>query len=934
MIHRYIFLCGFSFFAIAQMVGQPRMIYTDYASNKGHIDPYSKQLYAYLGKSGKYGLVDSLGMVVMQPQWDSFPSQAFFHYGSYISLELGQVGYYNYLPNGQVLTEPIIYKSGDESFFAFRKPTIEFGQYDDHNSKPMRKIMQILGVADKDSFSLINLRTGKRVTRKEQPDSSLFYNDKHQPNMMTARFQFGLLRIAEGDLTNFLDTNLNRVFVQPVYKAMAVDEKYILVANQENKLAIADHTGKIRSPFGWKALSPIPKTDLFLADIVPTRFDGKSFSSSMHVINARGKVIVKPENDEIRTGVGLFYAKKLGKLAIFDAVGKQIIEVTEAATFEAIGQEGLFCLKSAGVHSLYDAQNKKPFIGAYDDVQLAAPQNQNLLVICRSGNVLHVFNEKGQLLTTENASYVKLLAPQKKSKYHFIVEGVNYASSCYVMEGERLFLDSIRCALLLQDDKTKLFYLIDLTGKRLLPAQYAQIDLKDDMLLARPEGKFLSETYDWKGNRLSQPKWADPLGNVVNIDGELILARAKGVREFDLFNQMGESIVPSGYVVHEALFTLRNSEQTGYFPVIRITKAEARTQVKTKEPHLGGEMKMKAPEEISDNSLERYGKGKSEQELPFVGKNMMAGVIDSKGSWVIEPKPNVIFKPIGTHMITEHLLDAHNQPYGQAAKLHIVGSAHARVVDVENVFTDTVPVVHSVKVVVKVMANEKNFGQNDAHDANGNLFRIGWLDPDGKHLTKFEYVEGPNVLQKHNLVIYQDGIDEFLTIMDDQGKELKRFEKNILARSPWKQMRFYTLERSNKTMPFQEFALMDSTGTFVVPFRSQSLSYDETVNLLHVSGYYHSVNTLDGEIIQDSLLSRVVFTRLSHGLTAFDYLTAKSIDKQGTLVFNEQGNLIHKFPQRFLAIYRDCESRAWLMFIDDAGKKYLADPLSRRQFRE
>jgi len=157
-------------------------------------------------------------------------------------------------------------------------------------------LKHLVAIRKGQKLTLRNTRTGAQTewfnpTRNNNFDWLQVRYSSRREEKDPLQFTEGALPVWTSPTTlHFIDTDMKPLFDRDFGAGIVADEEYFIVAEGSEKLAIADRSGRVRTPFAWGMLQPGGKTGFFIA-IGPT-YTNNSGGHRYGLINADGELVL------------------------------------------------------------------------------------------------------------------------------------------------------------------------------------------------------------------------------------------------------------------------------------------------------------------------------------------------------------------------------------------------------------------------------------------------------------------------------------------------------------------------------------------------------------------------------------------------------------------------------------------------------------------
>jgi hypothetical protein len=194
-------------------------------------------------------------------------------------------------------------------------------------------LQHLVAIKKGERLTLRNTRTGAQTEWFNPIRNNNF--DWLQVRYSSRREEKDPLQFTEGALPvwtspttiNFIDTDMKLLFDRDFGAGIVADAEYFIVAEGREQLAIADRSGRVRTPFAWGLLLPGGKTGYFIA-IGPT-YTNNSGGHRYGLINADGELVldtiyrstIQPFGDMIIVEIDQ-------RFGLMDYQGKEVMPIT------------------------------------------------------------------------------------------------------------------------------------------------------------------------------------------------------------------------------------------------------------------------------------------------------------------------------------------------------------------------------------------------------------------------------------------------------------------------------------------------------------------------------------------------------------------------------------------------------------------------------
>jgi hypothetical protein len=846
-----------------------------------------QNLIPYLGKNGLYGLADSTGRVVLQPSLPEIP-ESVSNSVNHISVHLKD-------------STIIFLSDGSKIYSRSKRPfvtDVQLFHRDEH--KPIKSIDNLLSICENNGtgqyyglYTLVNLNSKKiiQIDIGQKSTSAVNWDDRTDRRSQL-RFRFGLLKILDGDKVNFINTDLKRIFDESVTSATVANEKYIFVKNQQDKIAIADHNGKFLTTFDWNNLKSVTDPELFI-----TTSDDKCSG----VIDVYGKTIIPCTYNGIEEKYGVFILGKDQWQAIFNGKGEILVPYAMQKIKSLPG--GNLMIQTDKGYSLIKPTGEVLIKNSKFQFQAITGTKKGIYFV-QKNSILDIYNFDGDFIVADTASVAEKLLIGDIPIYKFIGHRHNgkVKFKAYNEDLKPMF-DGIwqneikECCdknnakfIEYENPKTRLRGLVDAMGKEILPPVFESFSggiepNNKDVVFAKLPGSYLWQSYSYQGSKTKfdpslRPEIIDkpvkyitfskenknylvfadetvvpypndwgwnPHITYFGLKTDKIIAYEKS-EHFELISQTGKNLIPSGFVAQRGYVMRGDLERTGYAVLIQ----DGSNVIKSEPPKTE---ELEPNKNINFNETSGVGSGSNSEST---NKNdQLYGVINTRGEWVIEPKPGSFFKPLSTNIIGELYIKDAGLYDNSLSKIHIIKDNNIKTIDV----TRAVGYDDYSKDPFSVSCKKKT-------DSNSFIYRDAYFEHNGTQLSDFEFSNGPEVLTKSNLV-YRDieGKPE-LQIINNMAKTIKRLP-NLTAFNM--DMRGFAVVRNDK----REYGLIDSVGNIAIPFDTIEYLeyYSNVVYKRDAITKEYSLLDKKGDVIVDHLDDKPSVIDLDNGWKIVNVIT-------------------------------------------------------------
>jgi hypothetical protein len=762
----------------------------------------------WLGANGLYGLADSSGKVLIPAQYESIELQAANQTATQAKKNGQQIFVFR---NGVECPRTNVYGT------AFLPVYL---QTDD--TKPANLLPDIQVIKDGPVLQFVDLKTGKNQSvgsyfRWEQPD--WFWFTRHQRyELDRVRFLYGLFPIlTDQKKINFINTQFKKILPTDYEAATVCDEKYLIAAENKNRMAILDFNGKVLSPW-FNTVQPTRKTGVFIIN----NPQGNQYPVPKHtgLMDISGRFIldtVYQNIDALTSGKGLLVRRTnqdYSETALIDYQGKFIIHFDSCSSLNETGFKNYLRVRwKNGTYNILDENGQKILPRDYSDqVDIRGRSMRPLFFIIKQGGTLTVLDSTTKVLFTDS---LDLVTPQyEKKDFVFFsskfrnntwLKGIRTLKGQIILPEKYLEINTFKAGnqeyYILNENHQ--FGLANSEGKILIPCTLyglqADYQNNDTILWRRTLPNGLWSAYSPSGQKLPYPDYHVPTTRQKNLvhmgrnqknetnftisNGKTIpvpdfLKNHKGiymeVRSLEggfvvfkgpgepliVANERLEDIVPQGFAPIGLFLSKNRFEATGLLSVYEVSEAEKKGEVNitkkaTVAPPPPKPVEIDPDMPIAEETIS-VGTGKP--------RDRACGILDARGAWVLPPKSGVHYIPISPYLVVETDYEEtriqnrfyfNRKPY----TIHKVnqaekGSFQVGAVTLEYFFKG-----------LKAMAMSYPAIQSGAQAAT-----MAYFDPFGKQLCPWYISKGPEALQRRNFIrtsTPQKGVEKHLLVTQD-----------------------------------------------------------------------------------------------------------------------------------------------------------------------
>lgn len=789
----------------------------------------AQTLIPWLGKNGLYGLATEEGKVVVAPAYQQ------------AGLMAENAFFTKAKKDGQ---EGTLFRSG--SFIPLPNRTASAFVFSENKTADTLRHLTLTITGDKWIFT--DSKTGKTSEYEhgknyQTPawfqETSPYTEDKYSQG----NFHLGIHRVFKpGNRVNFIDTNLREIFTTDYAAGLLLSRNRFLLAGDDRKMGIGDRNGKILIPLMWDHIQKTESEDLFIV---------KNTQGNAGLLDISGRLALDTIFAEISQAFGpYFIVRKQGgnKLMLADSRG----EVALPVTYEQF---------TPLVHHV----NKQTYLH-FRDGQFSGLVDTSLNVLFKDtiGNLIPV-------------GYLK-----NKKFLHFTgnIGGRPDKQGVIDLSGRKIVpfvCNSIQRLDNLEEDlylvrKDTLWGAYNTEGRLVLPLEFQEIySTSDSLVWARRPSEKLFYAYSASGKKQPWPARAFPALEKAN------LLYPKSPQFFNGKRMYGLS---DGTIISEA--EARPFLQYSQYPgpdgggILLGGSGEELQAVDARLRPILPEGYILPAKHLNKDVLKTSGL----LNVCRSGQPEACGLINARGEWVMSPKEGVWFHPLSADMILEISLKyrltrdylypeplALHLPGGEKMAIHYIGAFHFH-------------------------EGNKNALLIGIAEPGGRKGRYAYFDAEGRQLTGFDIVEGPESLRLRNLVQLRksDGVETY-AILDARGQVLTELEgiSEAEIRSGESLGYFTAKERASGLM-----GLVDSLGQIVLPFQFRDLRINAPGRLLSCLNESGATQLLDWK-------GNVLYT--ANGKKDFwvvappnGYLLVAFKNEDLTVIIDQEDRFLHTLP--------------------------------------
>ncbi|HLP93074.1 MAG TPA: WG repeat-containing protein [Saprospiraceae bacterium] len=913
-------------------------------------------LLPFLAKNGLTGFADTAGQVVIAPQFTEVESHFGLNDAAVSARKDGQR--VRVFRNGALVPEG---NNFSRAQYALNVKSLGSGAPCD-----TLRHLACLSVFQQKQI-LVHTRTGKQAEFPIDPSNGVrfWFPIDVQPvprnNGYVGLFLNGVMRVGRpGGLLNYVDTALNLVFREDFAAVTYVNPNTYFVANAAHKVAIADGTGRFRSPFKFGMLMPSGRPDFFISNPPVDGFKPEK-KGQVGLVNADGQFIIEPQMDDIRPAGEqyLIFKNEKGE-GVMDFSGQVVLAPIAGATLR-YATEDLFILIQNGRQRVVSLKGGS-FPGDYArltwfDKNRALPPHFHFTGDPVSG----AFWPDGRLIFRDSFNTVERLDGSKKSifKSHLVQKDGKMLVGLVDFEGKELaprIYESIEMRWgtdVLLVKKAGLLGLKNYDGQDVLPCRFEEVDLRTNpeglSIFGREKGQNRWQAFDASGKRLPEKDCLHPtekpdalyyIPNVRNSPTRIIFRdgseaaipkqtrRMGNLSAYDspagiyvlseepdgwyLFSPKMQSLMPSGFMMPRREYNPKTIGLTGLLPVWQLNPKSVR-QVPVVEGTTPPKPATEEPAPMLEKKIDDVVVDQKMEELGAVFFTGM-GVLNGRGEWVIKPVENARFLPISWNLVLEYPLNGPETQRDRLRKMHRVNHAQPAVFEV--IGADFYGAIER--------GNFRVYQQVDdpAMPGSKRTFQT-WFTDSGEQLAPFKFTRGPAFLGKYNAVAAVENGKTAWLLVDEKCKEIA-----VLDGLDDMDMRFkdgmMTASKGGK------YGLIDSLGREALPF-----TYSKLVQLEHgrflseelVFSEKYRVLNWQGKVLAESK------TRPETRIDEKTGIVMVLADAR-TMLFAADGRPIGEVEGRMPEWVNVPDRPGYYKFLDVGNRKFWVDLRSGREFRE
>jgi hypothetical protein len=570
-------------------------------------------------------------------------------------------------------------------------------------------LRSLLALRDQRNMTLIHPASRKFQKFYSYFQSNLpnwFWFARHKPYQPCAEFIHGVCPVLdENRKINFIDTTLQLVFSGYWAAATVCDDQYFIVAENEHKMAIANHQGKIISPW-YRQLQPTYTPGVFILN----NSTGSATAGHAGLVDITGVLRIDTLYEYLEAVIGSpnVIVKHRNRAALFDIQGKILLPFDSCLNITNTGYNGyLKVLDASGRYYLCDPSGKKLLPGPFEQVDVAYRQDGTVRYFQGTNKgMVYWYTAEKQLILQDSLfriNEIEALSPPRFLSYKYqgkeTLNGLLDASGrsllppVYREITPRYFNGKVYFRLNLN----MRFGLADADGKILIPCELygleTSVSENDTVLWKKTQPRGLWSAFDIQGRKKPYPDYhlpttrqEDMFSAGHNDKGEQVFILADGssipcpdflkktgrvmqLRQgnggYGLFKKQEEiliatnaqlqPILPAGYALLQKFFDRQRFKNTGLLPVYSLLGKDTLAYEKPREIPPQPERDMppelavveEAPRTIEQNNT---------------AEERSCGILDAQGAWVLSPKKGVHYIPVSPYLVLEMPFDEKRLP--------------------------------------------------------------------------------------------------------------------------------------------------------------------------------------------------------------------------------------------------------------------------------
>lgn len=872
----------------------------------------AQPLIPYLASNGKYGYADEQGKVVIQPFWetpgDIIPPEKIFTTLKNASQPA------LLLRNGRKI--PV--STANTYAVGVRNYQVE--------GQPIDSIAHLVALFSDREMTLYDVRSGvgKVYQNLTVNNSNNWFTGFYKPYreyLSPFPFFHGFTEVWKSkDAMNFVDANLKEVFPRDFPAGRVADAGHFILAEKEDRFAIGDKTGKIRTPFVWTSIRPGGQEGHFI--VQGPRYAFKK-SGITGLIDADGRIIIDTIYRSIKPFGPFLIVEKDERFGLMDHSGQVVRPVAARSMYPVVRGRLLMTNEygdnGGGARSNLLNQQGKPMlpetvqgIGTFDTREFPHFWVQFSDYNAIYDTALHEIAtfrgfDSGEIVETN--PFVFKLSKINGNKYEF---GLYNRESTLLTptafdELVQVYPNVYRVK------KDTLYGVINSKGEPLIPIKYLTIrpgsNTRDSIFWCEEQnGRWaayrLKNQTIFEDARIISNGYNDPIaafkssmfGGPVTATfedgtrrlvpdslkewqlqrqirtpngGLLVYARYQNREQVKLYlDERFQNVVPPGFVVMPA------QEETGLVTVMRLKTAKPTPK---REP----ELQVVPEPQIKEMETPR----EQPRATQYSARDFDAcGVLAADGSWVLPPKAGVMYQPLSAYMVLETPLD---MPYKQ-------GNIYPGTLRVHRVNQPVQPPIEVNYIRhMQFERGETNIQMGKSIRKQRELIATAYFDKKGRQLTPFGVYQGPQHLKSRNIITivdYDKPENSKTMAIDEQGAPIFDLGKLSCGKMPHSKGGDWTFDY---VIVMEQLSVEESK-------RIAQLPIDELSKLLQKARYPQGILDSTGRLVQP-------LKYFSLQIVAPDRLFCAR-DTNGTaMLYNWQGELLHYFPNRPVLGYQNSD---------------------------
>lgn len=372
----------------------------------------------------------------------------------------------------------------------------------------------------------IDLRTG--TTREfEDPNNftavNWFWENATSDHHIHCKSRFGAIRVFKGkNQVNFLDRDLREILPRDFAAARVADAGHFIVAEGPGRFAVADRTGRVRTPFCYSMMEPGGREGVFIVN--GTRFTNRIKKNNVGLIDADGRLIL----DTIFTSIsaikgtrGLLLVEKNGLKGLTDCTGREVLPI-EAMHIAGLAGGAILVKWAEDRFNLFDPRGKRVFEKDVNYVEAHVFEKEPYYLI-KEGPKTSVLDTTFRVRFADSPGNLRVFA--QSPPCFSVMKLVNDTFKQRVLDanGRILFETDLFDAVsrpvpnLFWVKKDSLHGLFDSKGREIFPMKQpeiaVQLSSKDTVIWVRQTGKKLFSAYGTNGEKRAIPDYFLPTSN-------------------------------------------------------------------------------------------------------------------------------------------------------------------------------------------------------------------------------------------------------------------------------------------------------------------------------------------------------------------------------------------------------------------------------------